>query len=336
MRSAITTSLFLTALLLPSISCVQAKALQGGFVIYGRVSLPNGRPASRVTVKINGLTGLERQTQTDDQGSYQFGGIPGGRYDLKATDPQDASLYSDQVEADTSRTVGNRMVVHLYMRSSTPNAKGDDKPGVLSVAEAAQRVPKDARKAYEQGIRFREAKKLDRALTSFDTAVRFYPDYFQAFAARGDLNVSNGKITEASKDFDSALKFNEAYGPALRGAGFCKLQQQQFTEAARYLVRALETDANDASSHLFLGITLIALNQSGLAKEAFHQALKLDGEGTVTARVYMADIHARNRQFREAADELQIYLKARPTAPNAGKLKAMEADFRVRAAAQPK
>jgi tetratricopeptide (TPR) repeat protein len=227
-------------------------------------------------------------------------------------------------------------MVHLYMRSSPASAKGNNKPAVLSVVEATQRVPKDARKAYEHGLKFREDKKLDRAMTSFDEAVRFYPDYFQALAARGDLHISTGKIAEASEDFDQALKFNEAYGPALRGAGFCKLQQQQFNEAARYLVRALETDANDASSHLYLGITLIALNQSELAKEAFQQALKIDAEAAMTAHIYMADIHARNRRFKAAADELQIYLKARPKAPNADKLKTMEADFRARSTAQQK
>ncbi len=313
-----------------------ARTWQTGFLIYGKVSLPNGQPASRVVVKINSLIGMDRQVQTDDQGSYQFPSVPGGRYKLQATSQTDKSLASDMVEADTGRTLGNRVQVHLYMRAASSNAKETRKPGVLSVAEAAQRVPKDARKSYERGLKLKEEKKLEQALVSFDHAIGIYPEYFQAHAARGDVNISGGKIDPAFQDFDRALKFNPEYVTALRGAGFCKLQQQQLNEAARYFVRALDVDPNDANSHLFLGITLIGLSQSALAKEALQQALKIDAEGAMTAHVYMADIYSRDRQYKQAADELRTYLKARPNAPNAAKLKTMEADLRARVQPSPK
>ena len=313
-----------------------ARPWQAGFLIYGKVSLPNGQPASQVIVKINSLTGLDRQTQTDDQGSYQFTSVPGGRYKLQATSPTDKSLASDMVEADTGRTLGNRVQVHLYMRAASSNSKETRKPGVLSVAEAAQRVPKNARKSYEHGLKLKEERKFEQALASFDHAIGIYPEYFQAHAARGDVNISGGKIDLAFQDFDCALKFNQEYVAALRGAGFCKLQQQQLNEAARYFVRALDVDPNDANSHLFLGITLIGLSQSALAKEALHQALKIDAEAVMSAHIHLADVYARDRQYKAAADELRTYLKARPNAPNAARLKAMEADLRAHVQPSPK
>ena len=310
---------------------------QPGFLIYGKVSLPNGRPASHVVVKINGLTGLDRQTQTDDQGSYQFPSIPGGRYRVQATSPADSSLSSDPVEADTSRSgLGNRVQVHIHMRAASSNTKETRKPGVLSVAEATQRVPKDARKAYEQGLKLKDDKKSEQALASFGRAIEIYPEYFQALAARGDVHVGGGKIDQAFEDFERALKLNGEYVTALRGAGFCELQRQKLNEAARYFVRALDVDPNDANSHLFLGITLIGLNQSALAEQALRQALKIDAEAAMTAHVYMADIYTRDRQYKQAADELQTYIRARPNAPNADRLKKMEADLRGRAQSAPK
>lgn len=100
-------------------------------------------------------------------------------------------------------------------------------------------------------------------------------------------------------------------------------------------MRALDVDSNDANSHLFLGITLIGLNQNALAVQALHHALKIDAEA-MTAHVYMADIYARDRQYKQAADELQTYLRARPNAPNADRLKKMEVDLRTRAQFAPK
>src|SRR6266851_6065557 len=61
---------------------VDSSALQGGFSISGNVSLPDGNPAIRVIVKISGLSGLNREVRTDNQGRYEFQTIPGGRYRL--------------------------------------------------------------------------------------------------------------------------------------------------------------------------------------------------------------------------------------------------------------
>lgn len=333
MRHAGTRSLLI---LLLFVCCARASASQAGFFIYGRVSLPNGQPANRVDVFIEGFNGLNRQTRTDDQGRYEFFAVPGGRYRLKASDPADSSLIASDVEADTSRTSGNRLVVHIYMRKINAPKQPSPKPGVLSVEEALQPVPKEARKAFEQGLKYQEEKKPDRARASFDRAVEIYPEYFQALSARGELHIGGGKIDEATRDFESALKFNESYAPALRGIGYCRLEQQNYAEAARYLVRALETEPNNANSHLFLGIALLALNQTPLAKEAFAQALKLDAEASMTAHVYLADVYARDRQYKEAADELDIYLKARPNAAGAERLKARRSDLRTRAGTSQK
>ncbi len=341
MRFAIAPRLLFTGLFLLLSSYVAATSLQGGFLIYGKVSLPDGRPASRVIVKVNGTSGLERQTQTDDQGSYSFPFVPGGRYTLKATHPLEASLASDAVEADTSRTVGNRMLVHINMRppaAAVAHPGSRKKPVVISVVEAAQRVPKEARKAYEEGLKYRNNRRYDQALRSFDRAVELYPDYFQALTARGDVRIVDGKIDEAAIDFERALKLDAEHQPALRGIGFCHLERGSYNEAARYLVRALEVDPNDANSHLFLGMTLIQLRQNQLAKEAFKQALKFDSQGAAiaAAHLHLADLYSRDQNYRAAADELHVYLQARPDVPNKERLRSMEAEFRTRAKNQTK
>jgi tetratricopeptide (TPR) repeat protein len=302
----------------------------GGNTILGTVSLPDGKPAPYFKVKITSISGLNFETITTDQGRYQFLGIPTGRYRLTAFDPVDATIASDSEEADTSRIGSNRLIVHLYIREkSLP--RSEKKVGVVSVAEATQQVPKEAKKAYEQGLKLKNDKKLDKALESFDRALQLFPEYFQAFTGRGEIRIAQNQSAAAIEDFARALKLNEEYAPALRGAGYCKLEQQQFADAVQYLERAIAVDPNIAETHLFLGIANLSLNQREAAERALHQALKLDPERSVTAHIYLADLYNRQQRFREAADELQIYLKARPDAPNAAKLKATEAELRTRA-----
>jgi tetratricopeptide (TPR) repeat protein len=302
---------------------------QGNFIVAGSVSLPDGNPAARINVRISGQTGLNLETTTDNSGRYQFQ-VPGGRYRLSAVNPQAPEQSTDNIEADTSRTAGNRLVVNLYLRTTTKTT-GGAAPGVVSVAEGSQQIPKEARKAYEDGVKMRGRHHADKALASFDRAIEIYPDYFQAFAERGELRITRSQIDQALADFEQALRLNKDYGPALRGAGYCKLEQQRFNEAVGYLERATSTEPGIANSHLFLGIANLALDRREPARRALLEALKIDARGAVTAHIYLADLYTRENKFKDAADELRAYLTARPEAPNAPSLTAKEAALRSRA-----
>jgi hypothetical protein len=88
-------------LLLSGIPSSWARPSQGGIIVLGTVTLPDGNPAVHVKVKISGQTGLNFDTVTDSSGRYQFQ-VPAGRYRLAASNPQDATQFTDPVDADTS------------------------------------------------------------------------------------------------------------------------------------------------------------------------------------------------------------------------------------------
>jgi Tfp pilus assembly protein PilF len=318
-------------LVLAEAGALWASSQGGGFTVLGSVSLPNGDPAPRVIVKISSLAGYNREVLSDDQGRYQFLAIPGGRYRLTITNPQDTTHFIEPTEADTSRSSGNRLIVHLYLRTPLAAAKRPSVRGVVSVAEASQQIPKDAKKAFEDGLKRKADRQLDKALESFTKAIDSYSNYFQALAERGELLIARSQIAEAIVDFERALKLNEDCAPALRGLGYCYLEQQKFPEATQYLERAASVEPAVANTHLFLGIASLALNRRDVARQALQEALKIDGKGAVTAHIYMADLLAREKRYEEAADELRIYLDAKPDAPNAARLKAKEAELRTRA-----
>jgi len=324
--------IIIAALMAIVLAGVDSSALQAGFSIYGTVSLPDGNPAVRVVVKISGLSGLNREMRTDNQGRYEFQGIPAGRYRLTVTNPEDQSQFTDAVEADTSRTAGNRLLVHLYLRMA--QAKRESRAGVVSVAEASQQIPKNARKAFEEALKLKTDNQLDQSLKMFTRAIDYYPSYFQALAERGQLHIAKNQNAQAIADFERALKLNEEWGPALRGLGYCYLEQQKFEDAARFLERAVAAEPGVANTHLFLGIASLALDRRDPAKSALQESLRLDPKIAVTAHIYLADLYARQERFTDAADELRIYLSASPGAPNAARLKEKEASLRARAKGQ--
>ena len=317
-------------------ACPEARAQTGPlperprfFNIQGRVAFPDGRPAANVLVKVRGSLGVNLQTVTDDAGRFEFHELPAGSYHLEARSLADAGLASDPVETDTTRTATNDLRVNISLREVRTDA-GRKKAAVISVAEAGQKVPQKARKAFEEGLKLRRNNKADQALASFNQAIELYPEYYQALCERADLRLAGRQVAEAEADFDRALKSNPRYGPALRGFGYCKLVRGAFAEAAQYFDKAVGANPEDARAFLLMGMAYFELDRRDQAKQALQRSLEVDAIQSARARLYLANIYAREHQYQRAADELHAYLEAVPADAEAAQLRQVEAQWRAR------
>jgi tetratricopeptide (TPR) repeat protein len=320
-------AVFTLAILSPAVLFAQSPATS--YIIYGVVRLPAGEPAARVIVKVTSQSGLDRQMFADDMGRYEFRDIPRGLYQVTALNPSDPDQFTDPVDADTSRSFGSRLLVHLYMRSRSVPRTGRPAP-VVSVGEAAQRIPKSALKAYERAIKLRNEQKPQKALEDLDKSVELYPSYFQALAERGHVKIGLGRSQEAASDFAAALLLNPQYEPALRGAGICKIEQRKFAEAVTDLESAAALNPGVCSTYLFLGIANVSLDRREAARSALQKALSLDPNAAVRAHVHLANLYIKENRLQEAVAELQAYLAAAPNAPDTERLRSIEAQLRTR------
>lgn len=301
-----------------------------GFVVFGRVSLPDGKPAVRVQVFLETVGGVKRDTLTDDQGNYEIRGLTGRfRFQVNAVNPADSAQYTDPADGDPTRAYANRLQIHLYLRYPLRDRK-DAPPGTVSAAEAAQEIPKPAKKAYDQGLKFQKENQAEKALTSFNQALELHPAYFQALTERANLRMQRNQVAEAEADFERALQLNAKYPPALRGLGYCQIQQKKFAAALGNLERSYALEPNVALTLLLLGYANLSLDRYEEAKQCLQQALKLGPESAARAHVYLAEVFAHEQKFKEAADAIRAYLKVKPDAADAAKLKEMEADWRAR------
>lgn len=303
----------------------------GGFVIFGRVRLPDGRPAkTRMKVFIEAVNGLRRDILSDDDGNYEFRGMSGGRYRVYATNPEAPEQYCDPIEADTTRAYSNRLQVDINLKLPLHKEKKDANPGIVSVSEAAQNVPKPALKAYEQGIKLQKENKGEQALAAFNQAVELYPEYFQALTERANLLMGRNQLTEAAADFERALRLDDKYVSALRGLGYCQIQQKQFESAVSNLERAFVIEPKVPLTLLLLGYANLSLSRYEPAKQCLEEALKLGPESAARAHVYLAEVYAHEQKFKEAADSIRQYLTMKPDSADAADLRKMESDWRAR------
>lgn len=303
----------------------------GGFVVFGRVSLPDGTPARRVRVYVESANGIKRDMLTNEEGNYEFRGLIAGRYRVWATNPDVPEQYSDPAQSDSTRSYNNRLQIDVYLRLPLHKEKKDAKPGTISAIEASQNIPKPARKAYEQGLKLQKGNQEEKALIQFNQAIGLYPEYFQAITDRANLLMGQNKLAEAEADFAQALKINEKYSPALRGIGFCQIQKREFAAAVSNLENAFVLEPSDPMTLMLLGYANLSLNRYEEAKQCLQQALKLGQTSVPRAHIYLAEVFAHEGRFQEAADEIHAYLKAKPDAPDVASLQKMEVEWRARA-----
>jgi tetratricopeptide (TPR) repeat protein len=324
------------AIILSSYSITKGAAQFGsvqpgsGITVFGRVSLPDGKPAIRVKVILEGPRGLARDTLTDDQGNYEIRGLISGRYRITATNPNAPEQYSDPAESDTTRAYASRLQINVHLRLPLTTNNNYFNPGTVNVNEAAQNIPKIARKAFEKGLNLQQENQIEQALSQYNQAIKLHPEYFQALTERANLFMQLNRLLEAEADFAQALKLNGKYVPAWRGISYCQIQQKNFAAAVRNLETAFALEPNAPMTLLLLGYGNLSLNRYEEAKQCLQEALRLDEKSAARAHLYLAEIFAHEHQFKQAADKIREYLKAKPEAADAVHLKELEQQWRRR------
>ena len=97
------------------------------------------------------------------------------------------------------------------------------------------------------------------------------------------------------------------------------LQQKKFAEAQAQLRDAVKKNDNAFTAHLYLGITLIHFKNYAEAETEFRKAITLGGAKASQAHYYLGGVYWQTGNFRQAADELETYLKLEPKAAERGK-----------------
>ena len=102
------------------------------------------------------------------------------------------------------------------------------------------------------------------------------------------------------------------------------LQEKKFAEALSNLEKSYSLEPEIPLTLLLLGYANLSLDRYEEARQSLQQAIKIGGESTARAHVYLAEVYAHEKKFKEASEEIQMYLKMKPNSPDAASLKKME------------
>lgn len=338
----------LPALLAAAACCLlcASEARAQGHTIRGKVRNAAGANVGRVTITLEQNGAMVGQTVANNEGDFSFNGLGDTSYTLVVSAPDylPASESVRFVRTSSPDQPGEMQTVEIVLV-----ARGGVRPPRAGL-NFVQNVPPAARQSFEAGLRHQQENRPADATAAYETAIRIFPDYFDARFVLANQLVSQNKLDAAIPHLDAARRVNDRDDRVWHSFGIILMRQGKFATAARVFGEAAKLSPADAQYPLAQGSAFVdqaaaidpkrsqaAADERAFALAAAEKALDVAlkiGKGK------LADVHRQRARLYErkgerarAADELEQYLRKSPGLKNAAAVR--EAIKSLRAPAPP-
>ncbi len=309
---------------------------QGGNSITGFVFGSQRQPVEGVTVELlDDFSRTLSRARTNSTGRYFFSGMSSGKYRVRIL-PLGTNYLEQQQEVEIQnmmrRDSTGRVIVSafatiqqdFYLRSR----KTDTTP---SKAETIfiQNVPDRAKKLYDEALSLLETNQSKEGLKKLKNSIEIFPDYYMALERLGTEYIKLEYFEAAQILLQKAVEINPRSYNGWYRLGYTLYSLRLDAEALKAIQKAINLDS-EATESLLLAGTL--LRQTGKYKESEKQLLAAQK----SAEVPVPNIHWQlallygnhlNR-YKDAAEELELFLKAAPNSKDTEKIKALIKVFR--------
>lgn len=319
-------------LFLCSFVCVSAATAQSRSTITGSVFDSERRPINQVPVELmNEFNSVIQRTRTSGSGRYIFTGVGSGRFTIRVLplgtnlDEQTQEVEIFGISADGRRQLSDNVQADFYLRPKRTNNDLVETKGVVFV----QDIPIEARKLYETALGDLNSNRREKALTELQSAVSIFPSYYQALIRLGLIYTDLQKFENARQAFASAVSVNDRSFGGWYGLSYVQFALNDPASAVTSAQKALEFDKSSVNALFVLGLSQRRVKNYDDAEKALLQAKKLDGGKTPDINWNLALLYAHNlKRYRDAANELENYLKINPDVPNKEAVKKLIRQFR--------
>ena len=340
--NSLATNLFVSSVVVLSIACAAMAQLPGSSrtipggeginMIVGRVYFPAGDERGKA-IKLHLETNLSISNQTavtDQDGVFRFNGLPPGTYTVVV---EGGKEYENSRETVTIEGIGGSRVsqVNIQLRPKIDASNG-----------AFAGVPQAALDAYQKGTAAAQKGNSKDAVQFLSQAVAASPNFAIALNDLGTQYLKLFQWNKAEETFEALVKLKPSdagaqlsLGIALYNEGVELMNQQKFEDAEKkfngsetHLREAVRLKLPGPSAHYYLGMMLIKFKAYEEAQKELELAISNGGENLALAHKYLGGVYMSTHKNKDAADELEKYLKLEPKAPDADRIKASVKDLR--------
>lgn len=292
---------------------------EGNVMLQGHIYFPSGQTASGRTIKVSlesvSAFGSGNTAVPDQDGVFRFNGLVPGNYTVvvDAGPEFEKARESVGIYQGTSKVVQVSIQLQPKIDSSNPLFAG---------------VPSNALNLYQKGSAAAHKGDAKAAAESLSAAVTAYPNFPIALSDLGTQYMLLKKWDKAGETFDALLKLKPNDAHAHLNLGIVAFNDKKFDDAESHLRKALELNSAGPSAHYYLGLTLISVKRYPEALTEFEATVANGGENLALAHKYLGGLYMSANRNKEAADELEKYLKLDPKAADADRIKGTIKDLR--------
>ena len=311
---------------------------QGRNEISGTVFSELGRPLADISIELVSDLGTSlTRIRTNASGRFTFVGLTNGTYRVRIL-PY-GTEYKEQTQEVTlsniSTTSSDRQQIEIYLRLNERAKSGPF--AIVTGVVFAQDVPREAQKLYEDGVRYLAEKKETEGLGNLKKAIEAFPTYYAAldrlggeYAIRG--NTDRSYLEAAFVLLTKASEINPKGFSSVFGLGLVQYQLGLNDGAIESLRRATTLYGKAADAYLWLGKALKRAATLDQAEAAFKRANELANGKSAEVHWQTAGLYHDMKRYKEAADELELFLKAQPNSNDANKIRELIRQLREKAA----
>src|SRR5437588_9206223 len=314
------------------LSCtLVAGAAQRDRSLRARVLLPDGSPSQSVKIRLERAEGeIVRDSYTDSNGNFEVRNLGIGMYALVV--PTDDRVYATATERlEITRYSPDAIVINIYLtpkEQTDTRRKGERR--TISAREATTRIPKSALQAYKRTARLLREGKTEKAIEELKHAIAIFPEYVHAYNDLGVIYIKLDRIDEAIRALDKSAQLDPgAFNPRLN-LGIAHVRRQDFIGSEPHLRSAITIDGSSPLAHLYLGIALWKTDRADEAEDELLRAIALGGDEIAVAHYYLGQLYVRRDRVADAIAELEAYLKDKPEAADALRVRQQIAELRPR------
>ena len=286
--------------------------------IVGTVFWPNGkRVDTRIPVKLRSDLRGDYTSSTDDSGQFIFGGVPEGRYWVVLDTEKEFESIAQPVEVILSN-VFPKPVYTLMIRLADRHEKVQ-KPAVIHSGDAE--ASKKADLLFKEALELSKVSDHQGAVEKLKLSLAENPKFLSALNELGVQYMKLNELEEADETFKAALKINaDSYEP-LVNRGITLFRLKKFTDAESILQAAITIKSESAVAHYYLGRTRISLEKYEAAETELNAAIKFGGDDMKEGHRMLANLFIKKGDDNRAIEELEVYLRLVPGAPDADDLR---------------
>ncbi|HET8547896.1 MAG TPA: tetratricopeptide repeat protein [Bryobacteraceae bacterium] len=312
--------------------------------LSGKVMLDDGTapPPGIVIERVcNGIAKAEGYTDSKGRFSFQLGQNMGVLQDASVSSADGFGGLTSPIGGRT-QGISERELAGCEIRASLPGFRSDsvnlvgrralDNPDVGTIvlhrlakvegftfSATSALAPKDARKAYEKGVEQLKKDKAGAAEQELTKATTLYPKYAAAWYQLGVAYHQQNKLADAKRAYEESLRADSKFVSPYERLAVLAASEKKWDDVAQNTAQMIKLNPYYSPQvYFYSAVAHYNLQKMEIAEEHAREAAKMDEKHRIPRiNQLLGIILAQKRDYKGAAENMRIYLKANPDAADA-------------------